>query len=271
MATDRPTGKLAAAICEVMAAVPYIQQTGHNKHGRYHYASDADLMSALQPAMVDAGLALVPTGAFCEMSEHSPTKANAAQWRADLIQTFTLLHTSGESIDIQTVGCGTDGQDKAPYMAMTGAIKYALRQLFLVPTGEDAEHDAGRSNGGQKAPERAAQKAANKAAAQTAPQGEALAAGVRTKCNIAIEAGDASALPAIKAQCNRIEQPNHKASAVRWYALASLMTNADMMAVEALQWARGLVDGLPDDNPHKSAAVTCADAALGALEGRVTA
>ena len=57
------TANLATAICQVMAAVRYIPETGENKFHKYKYASDEDLLGALQPAMAAAGLALVPTSA----------------------------------------------------------------------------------------------------------------------------------------------------------------------------------------------------------------
>src|SRR5262249_31856915 len=38
-------------------------------------------------------------------------------------------------------GEGLDGGDKAPYKAMTGALKYALLQSFLLATGDDPEDE----------------------------------------------------------------------------------------------------------------------------------
>ena len=38
-------------------------------------------------------------------------------------------------------GQGLDSGDKAPYKAMTGALKYALLQSFLLATGDDPEEE----------------------------------------------------------------------------------------------------------------------------------
>ena len=38
-------------------------------------------------------------------------------------------------------GEGADAGDKAPYKAMTGALKYALLQSFLLGTGDDPEDE----------------------------------------------------------------------------------------------------------------------------------
>jgi hypothetical protein len=43
----------------------------------------------------------------------------------------------------KVAGQGLDSGDKAPYKAMTGALKYALLQSFLLATGDDPEADRG--------------------------------------------------------------------------------------------------------------------------------
>ena len=40
-------------------------------------------------------------------------------------------------------GEGADTGDKAPYKAMTGALKYALLQSFLLASGDDPEDERG--------------------------------------------------------------------------------------------------------------------------------
>ncbi len=50
---------------------------------------------------------------------------------------------SGEEIVAKVAGQGLDPGDKAPYKAMTGALKYALLQSFLLATGDDPEDERG--------------------------------------------------------------------------------------------------------------------------------
>ena len=42
---------------------------------------------------------------------------------------------------VAVAGEGADAGDKAPYKAMTGALKYALLQSFLLSTGDDPEDE----------------------------------------------------------------------------------------------------------------------------------
>ena len=131
--------KLVAAVNAVMKDVDYVVKGGRNEDQKYNYVSDADLALALQPALVKHGLVILPTGSVTQNQKHGETKQGAAMWRTDLVQTYCLAHKSGQHIFLQVAGAGTDTQDKAPYKAMTGALKYALRQTFLIPTGDDAE------------------------------------------------------------------------------------------------------------------------------------
>lgn len=142
--TDRiggDIGSLVAAVAQVMKQVQYIQETGKNKFHGYNYASDEDLLKSLQPAMAEAGLSLTPMRMAHTVTEHTPDNKGKAQWRTDLTATYLLAHTGGGWMTVETIGCGVDGEDKGAYKAMTGALKYALRCTFLVPTGQDAERD----------------------------------------------------------------------------------------------------------------------------------
>lgn len=142
--SDQTPGALARAVCQVMGAVRYIPETGKNDFHGYRYASDEDLLVAVQPAMAAAGLALIPARVDTRTVEHTPDRKNKAQWRTEITVTYDLLHVSGECRQVQGVGCGIDGEDKGVYKAMTGALKYALRHTFLLPTGDDPERARGR-------------------------------------------------------------------------------------------------------------------------------
>ena len=124
---------LAAAVCAVMDEVRHVTKTGHNDHHKYSYASDADLLTALQPALALHGLMLVPS----EIVRTDDAK------QCNLLITYTLRHTSGETQQVQAVGCGVLAQGKGPYIAMTGCHKMAVRQCFNIPTTEyDPEKDS---------------------------------------------------------------------------------------------------------------------------------
>lgn len=133
---------LAAALCAVMGEVPYVQKTGRNEFHRYKYASDADLLAALQPAMAKHGVAWLLERVEPVYAEGPQDRKGKGQRYTDLVVTYRVAHAdSDQTLTVQSVGTGLDGEDKGGYKALTGALKYALRQTFLLPTGDDPEKD----------------------------------------------------------------------------------------------------------------------------------
>lgn len=129
---------LLAAIHSVMKNVGYVQKSGENEFHHYKYATEADTIKALRSEMLAQGLILTPS-VFSppKMDEHGNTH---------IIMAYTLHHVaSGESMQIHIPASGNDRSskgsvgDKGIYKAMTGALKYALRQTFMLETGDDPE------------------------------------------------------------------------------------------------------------------------------------
>jgi hypothetical protein len=136
------SAKIASAIHAVMQDVPYVQKTGKNEFHRYRYASEADLLDKLRPALIKHGLILIPSA-----QEASP----ADQYGNVTIRVeYTLIHKDGDvwPEKIGAIGCGNDRSkdgkvgDKGVYKALTGANKYLLFKLFQIETGDDPEQDA---------------------------------------------------------------------------------------------------------------------------------
>ncbi len=79
-----------------------------------------------------------------ESIAYEPARSNGAEAaraaQVVMAYTFTDVET-GEEITTKVAGQGLDAGDKAPYKAMTGALKYALLQSFLLATGDDPEDE----------------------------------------------------------------------------------------------------------------------------------
>lgn len=129
---------LLAAILRVMHKVGYVQKSGENEFHHYKYATESDTIAALRPVMLDEGLILMPS------MMHSPVLDQHGN--THIMMSYTLYHVpTGERMVINVPGSGNDRSskgtvgDKGVYKAMTGALKYALRQTFMLETGEDPE------------------------------------------------------------------------------------------------------------------------------------
>ena len=135
------SAKITAALHQVMQEVSYVQKTGENKFHKYRYAGEADLLEKLRPAMLKAGLLLLPSANIATTDEHGNTYVSVE---------YTLAHKDGDvwPTTIKAVGCGgdvsKDGRvgDKGVYKALTGANKYLLFKLFQIETGDDPEDDS---------------------------------------------------------------------------------------------------------------------------------
>ena len=123
---------LITAINEVMQAVTRVKKTGINQHHRYKYASEEDLLEAIRPAMVRAGLVMYPIKVTILGTE--PIGKNT---RIDISVIYNLRHKSGAMLEVCVCSSGIDGQDKALPKAMTMALKYAIIQTFLIPRSEN--------------------------------------------------------------------------------------------------------------------------------------
>ncbi len=133
--------KITAALHDVMVKCAYVQKSGQNKFHNYRYAGEADLLAVLRPAMVEAGLLLLPS----VTQAVGPDEYGNTTVRIE----YTLAHKDGEvwPEKIVAMGCGNDKNskggigDKGTYKAITGANKYLLFKLFQIETGDDPETD----------------------------------------------------------------------------------------------------------------------------------
>lgn len=142
--------KIAQALHQVMSQVGYIQKTGNNKFHGYKYAGEADLLEKLRPAMLEAGLLLIPSiTSVTPIDEHGVTTVQLE---------YSLVHKDGEVWPFKIGAAGQGGDknskggvgDKGLYKAITGANKYLLFKLFQIETGDDPESDVVNSGNVQQ-------------------------------------------------------------------------------------------------------------------------
>lgn len=138
--TAPPPRNLIQKAAAVMEQVEYVPKNGWNDFHKYHYATEADITSCVRVALAEQGLMLIPT---VEKVEWTKIQGKSGEDRlATLTVKFTLTD-GNDKIEFHIIGEGQDRGDKATYKAMTGALKYALLKLFLIPTGDDPERDDG--------------------------------------------------------------------------------------------------------------------------------
>lgn len=135
--SDHNHKSLTEAKLAIMAEVGYCLKT-KSAGLNYTYASEAELIAALRPAMIEHGVTLHPVGQKLVESYKYETKRGSQMFVVRIESTYKLNHSSG-SEEIQVFGEGADMGDKALPKAMTCAMKYAIRQAFLIETGDDPD------------------------------------------------------------------------------------------------------------------------------------
>ena len=135
-------GKIGTAILGVMSEVGYVQKqraAGLN----YSFASEAALIEALRPAMLNHGIFASVVGLTEITQDGFVTKSGTAMNRTFVHGVVRFTHPASETfIDVHAMGEGMDAGDKSANKAATGLLKYALRQTFLIETGDDPDKDS---------------------------------------------------------------------------------------------------------------------------------
>lgn len=126
----------------VMQEVSYVQKKGRVGEGKYGYsfAGESDLIAQLRPAMVKHGIVMYPSA--CELlgTEEYQTRSGNRNSLILSKRTFVFAHAStGTQCEVVVFGEASDTGDKRASKAMTLAKKYALREFFLIETGDDPD------------------------------------------------------------------------------------------------------------------------------------
>ena len=132
---------LRQKLAEVRRRIGYVQKRGHNERFNYSYVTAADIAGAVGDLLSQLGVVVVPS---LESISYEPMRNGGGQVErmARVIMTYTFTDVdTAEAVTVKVPGEGLDVGDKAPYKAMTGALKYALLQSFLLATGDDPEDE----------------------------------------------------------------------------------------------------------------------------------
>lgn len=113
-------------------------QTNQQQHFRYRGIDDA--MNALYPILAKHGLFLVPE-VLEQRREERVTKSGGNLIYSVLKVRYTMFASDGSSVSAVVVGEGMDSADKSSNKAIAAAMKYAIFQMFCIPTEDFRDND----------------------------------------------------------------------------------------------------------------------------------
>lgn len=134
--------KIFEVIPKIMAEVGFISKDRKNVIQNYRFRGIDDVYFAMQPVLSKHGV-FYTSEVVENLREERQTKAGGNLLYSILKMKFTFYADDGSNISCVTVGEAMDSSDKASNKAMSSALKYALLQLFCIPTDEpkDVEND----------------------------------------------------------------------------------------------------------------------------------
>lgn len=135
------TEQLTAARLKVMEAVPYLRKRS-SPNLNYTFAGEADLIQNLRPAMLANGITCHPVSISDVHKTDYQTSKGSVMRDVTAVLTYRMTHVSGESEDVVVLAEAADSGDKSAAKLMTIGEKYALRQYFLIETGDDPDEVA---------------------------------------------------------------------------------------------------------------------------------
>lgn len=129
------------SITKIMEEVPSIGKTQRNKTQGFMYRGIDDVMNALQPLLAKNKVFIVPEILEQMREERTTSKGGNLIYSICKIK-YKFYAEDGSSVEAITIGEGMDSGDKATNKAMAIAMKYALFQVFCIPTDEMKDPDS---------------------------------------------------------------------------------------------------------------------------------
>lgn len=126
---------LAQKLAEACDEVGGIEKKGRNDQQKYNYVKASDVAKEIRHKLFQRGIVIVPNELEL-LSERMQT--NSGGWMTEIRLKTEYVVTDGfEELRFSGYGVARDSGDKAVYKAKTGALKYFLRGLGLIPDEKD--------------------------------------------------------------------------------------------------------------------------------------
>ena len=137
------------ALIKANKAIGAIAKNNANQQQHFMFRGVDDVYNELHPILAECGIVIIPEVESYEISEKRTKKLDSNKQPYESVTLYTratILHhftaEDGSHVTTKVVGEAMDSGDKGMNKAMSIALKYALFQLFTIPTKEDKDPDA---------------------------------------------------------------------------------------------------------------------------------
>lgn len=129
------------SITKIMEEIPAIGKNKTNTQQGFKFRGIDDVMNTMQPLLSKNKVFIVPQILEQRREERQTSKGGNLIYSICQIK-YRFYAEDGSYIEAITIGEGMDSGDKATNKAMAIAMKYALFQVFCIPTEEMKDPDA---------------------------------------------------------------------------------------------------------------------------------
>ena len=131
------------ALHAIYKEVGYVQKQS-NQNLKYTFAGEGAFIRELRPAMIENGVmvSVIKMDSLTQELYQAGYEGKTQMMRSTIHGVVRFTHVSGTWIDVEVYGEASDTGDKSVNKAMTDLYKYALRQTFMIETGDDPDKSA---------------------------------------------------------------------------------------------------------------------------------
>lgn len=139
MTNEKP--KIHESMCAIMADCGVIGKDQHNSTQNFNFRGIDDVYNALHDIFAKNKVFIMPTILKHHVEERTTIRGGILFVHTSEIR-FDFVADDGSRISATTIGEAADSGDKGATKAASIALKYALFQVFLIPTKETPDADA---------------------------------------------------------------------------------------------------------------------------------
>jgi hypothetical protein len=129
------------SIIDVMKKINAIGKDRKNTQQNFAYRGIDDVMNELHGALSDCGVFVVPE-VLEENRSTGKSRSGGELYYTRLKTRFTFYAADGSHIEAVVIGEAMDSGDKASNKALSIGLKYAMLQVFCIPTEDEKDPDA---------------------------------------------------------------------------------------------------------------------------------
>lgn len=136
------SGLIYKAIPSIMLEIPSIYKDRKNEAQRYKFRGIDDVYNAVNPILAKHGV-FMRADVQDVSREERPSKSGGVMAFVQVRVRYSFVAKDGSFVSTDSLGEGMDSGDKATPKAMSIAQKYAILQMFCIPTADSKDPENG--------------------------------------------------------------------------------------------------------------------------------